>query len=420
VLPTTGLSEFISTVGIVEFSAELPGATAAFVQFGKTSDYTMEAPVDLTAANYRTLLLGMTADAEYHYRIGLVTATEACVSPDQTIVTGPMPAGNLANAMVTPGPSSAPIEPGFIVNASYNDTWIYIMNAAGEIVWYFDSVTFSPNPDAPLTNWTRARMSWDGKYMWLRDGNPGAADGEGKIGKIAMDGSSSTIVDVPTSHHDLSVLPDGSIVYIKKNPGGSCDAIYRHAGDGMNFDGDEMVFDIATAFSGGACHTNSIHYHVADGSYTVSELDHNAYLKVSAEGELEWVLGGDSSDFSGDGASWEREHGHHLLAEDRLLFFNNGPMNSASPAREVQLDLTAMTATFGFEYSSTDCNGNCLSVFMGDVQRLPGGNTLVTYSSIGIAHEVDPDGVMIRSIDMPAGTAGYSEHRPTLYGPPPR
>lgn len=410
---TSEISPDISTVGIVEFTASLAGATAAFIQFGETTDYTLEAPVDLAEPNYRTLLLGMVTNLTHHYRVVVVNGTEACVSEDQTITTGPLPAGGgIGNADVTPGTSSTPIEPGFIVNANYNSDWIYILNADGELVWYFQ---------VPFPNPTRARMSWDGKFMWVRDGNPGATNNMGQIAKIAMDGSSFTSVDVATSHHDLSVLPDGSIVYIKKNPSGSCDAIYKHAGDGTDFESDTMVFDVATAFSGGTCHCNSLHYHDSDGSFTISDLDHDAYVKVSATGEIEWVLGGgQNSDFTGDGSTWERQHGHHLLADDRLLFFNNGPMNTASPVKEVTLDLTAMTAAVDFEYSSNACGGNCLSQFMGDVQRLPSGNTFVTYSSMGYAHEVDSEGMLIRSLELPGGSAGYSEHRPTLYGPPPR
>jgi len=419
-ITSAALSEDISTVGVVQFTSTLAGATAAVVQFGETTNYAFEAVADLETPvdmdpYYRAVMLGMVTTTEHHFRVVVMNGTEACVSDDQTITTGSLPAGGgIGNATVEPGPSSAPIEPGFIVNATYNSDWLYILNAEGELVWYYPT---------PFPNPTRARMSWDGKYMWVRDGNPGATQNMGAIAKIAMDGSWSSVIDVPTSHHDLSVLPDGSIVYIKKNPAGSCDAIYKHAGDGMNFDSDTMVFDVATAFSGGTCHSNSLHYHDSDGSFTISDLDHDAYVKVSSSGEIEWVLGGgQNSDFTGDGASWERQHGHHLLSDDLLLYFNNGDMTGGmpSPVKEVTLDLSSMTATNGFSYSSSECSGSCVSQFMGDVQRLPGGNTLVTYSSMGIAHEVDPAGMMIRSLRLPGNSAGYTEHRPTLYGPPPR
>ena len=52
---------------------------------------------------------------------------------------------------------------------------------------------------------------------------------------------------------------------------------------------------------------------------------------------------------------------------------------------------------------------------MGDVQRLPGGNTLVTYTTDGTIVELDPSWNEVQTF---SGRFGYSNWRPTLYGPP--
>jgi hypothetical protein len=54
---------------------------------------------------------------------------------------------------------------------------------------------------------------------------------------------------------------------------------------------------------------------------------------------------------------------------------------------------------------------------LGDVQRLPNGNTLVTFSTASIIHEIDPQRTLIQSFN---GAGGYAEWRATLYGPPAR
>ena len=54
---------------------------------------------------------------------------------------------------------------------------------------------------------------------------------------------------------------------------------------------------------------------------------------------------------------------------------------------------------------------------MGDVQRLPGGNTLVTYSTDGTIVELDSSWNEVQTFSV---RVGYSSWRPTLYGPPPR
>jgi hypothetical protein len=52
------------------------------------------------------------------------------------------------------------------------------------------------------------------------------------------------------------------------------------------------------------------------------------------------------------------------------------------------------------------------------VQRLPNGNTLITYSNGGTIVELDPqDNIVAR---FTAGSLGYSQFRETLYGPPPK
>ena len=58
---------------------------------------------------------------------------------------------------------------------------------------------------------------------------------------------------------------------------------------------------------------------------------------------------------------------------------------------------------------------------MGDVQRLPNGNTIVGFSTKGVLHEVDASGSVVQTLTWPLGASfGYVEKRATLYGPPPR
>jgi len=58
---------------------------------------------------------------------------------------------------------------------------------------------------------------------------------------------------------------------------------------------------------------------------------------------------------------------------------------------------------------------------MGDVQRLGNGNTLITYMAPAALLEVDSDGDIVWELSWALGSAiGYSMHRETLYGPPPK
>ena len=161
----------------------------------------------------------------------------------------------------------------------------------------------------------------------------------------------------------------------------------------------------------------SLHYFAGDDTLTVSDLDNDHYLKLTRTGQRVWVLGGSThNSFSGDGATWSGgQHGHHVLAADRLLVFNNGALGSNSTAIEIQLDLASMTASRVWSYS-----GGYGTVVMGDVQRLSDGNTLVTYSQSGVIQEIRGDSTA-REFSWPIGGAlGYSMYRASLCGPPPK
>jgi hypothetical protein len=84
-----------------------------------------------------------------------------------------------------------------------------------------------------------------------------------------------------------------------------------------------------------------------------------------------------------------------------------------SAALEYQLNETNWTATkTSWEYRAQGVNSPVLS----DVQRLPNGNTLVTYSTVGEIHEVSSTGTLIQRLDTTS--FGYAEFRKSLYGPP--
>jgi hypothetical protein len=107
----------------------------------------------------------------------------------------------------------------------------------------------------------------------------------------------------------------------------------------------------------------------------------------------------------------------HPLSLDRFLIFNNGS-GGGSLAIEILLDLGGMSATRAWTYSAMPSIAN---IVMGDVQRLPNGNTIVAYSTQGVVHEVDAQSQLVQEIVWPIGGAfGYIHKRASLYGPPPR
>jgi hypothetical protein len=233
--------------------------------------------------------------------------------------------------------------------------------------------------------------------------------------KVAMDGTGEEVVNLSTSHHDFAPTPDGGFLYI--GGFGDCDAIYKYPGE-------TMLHDVNSAFSWtgvGAigqenCHTNAIHYNEFDNSVTYSDTNHSGLVNLDYDsGAIKWVYGGaQDSTFTGD-VSWDRQHGHHMPDADTLYVFNNGEFTGGT-SMAFRARFNGNTASRDWEY-----NGGVNSSTLGDVQVLPGGNILVTFSSAGgIVHEVDESGQRVQELNLPFQNSGYVNHRPTLYGKPPR
>ena len=395
----SSVSSAIPTVGVVTWSTDLSGLTEARVEFGLTTAYGMTAPVNLAQPSYRTLLLGMKPSRAYHFRVVARAGQNECASADQTLTTGALP-GNVPTANRTTTDAAA-LAGGYLVGSLSQSGSSFILDADGDIVWWFTT-----------SNVSRAILSADSRFMWLLATNQGG--GSPNVRRVAMDGAGGLEMhtEFGDAHHDIVVLPDDSVGFFQYYMNGR-DRLMERAPDGMV----RQIVDIPTAHGGVTNnHSNSLQYFAPDDSYTLSDLDQNCYVKVSREGQVAWVLGGNTSDFTGAGATWTREHGHHLLAPNRILFFNNGGQGADSIAREVTLDLTAMTAATTWTY-----DGNENSNTLGDVQRLWNGNTLVTYSNAGTFHEVNASGTLLESITFSAGGGvGYATKRQSLYGPGPK
>ena len=404
-------SSNIGTVGIVTWTTTLAAPTEAHVDFGLTGTYGMTAPVDLTAPGYRTLLLGMKASRTYHFRIEMSGTDGTCTSPDQTITTGPLPNG-MATITVT-APAGAAAYGGFLVTGQYvkfpsaAGTPAYILDADADLVWWH----FVPS-DA-----TCVRMSYDGRWMWINGVN--VPSGTASVHHVSMDGLTDEDLSAQFVglNHQLDVLPDETVVFDAYGANG-CDDIKQRAPDGTV----TTIVNAQTAHGGtGACHVNAIGHLRDDDTIVFSDLENGDLTKITRTGSTVWVLNGVGDVFTGD--SWEGgQHGFDLLGVDDIVLFNNNDMvyggtGDGSSAIEMKLDLTAMTATRTWSYLA---NPTIQTNVLGDVQRLPNGNTVVAYATNGVLDEVDASANLVQEWRWLNATLGYIEKRATLYGPPPR
>jgi hypothetical protein len=473
--PTASTSPMIPTVGIVSFASSLADVQSAQIDFGLTNSYGMTAPVNLAQPSYRTLLLGMKATKTYHYRITVTNSTGSCRSGDNTITTGAM-ANGLPQVTVSPATSAnTGLAGGFLITghsigAGTMGSPAYILDADGDYVWWF-------NIDGDVSN---AQMSYDGSHMWINSVNVGAGAGAGTgaahVHRVSMDGLSDEDLSSQFTgqNHQLTIEPDETVAFYAYGSNG-CDDVREYDPSTATV---RTIVNAQTAQqldAGTMCHLNNIQYSKPDDALVFSDLDSSTIVKVKrTDGSVIWNLNGAHKTISA--MPWTGgQHGIDLIDLTRILFFANnnggtigipggfgdggppggfpdggipdgglpgafpdggfpglpdggipgtgGPdasdgSSSGSAAIEIALDTTTMTATTIWSYTA---NPPIANMVMGDVQRMPNGNTVVGFSTKGVLHEVSADGTLLQSWTWPAGaTFGYIEKRTTLYGPPPR
>jgi hypothetical protein len=379
------------TVGIVTFSVDLPGLVAAHIEFGLDLGYGMVAPVDLTAPDFRALLLGMKPSRTYHFRVVVRDATQSYTSADYTLSTGaPTDAISIdAFSVIDEGAR----ERGFIVGsywAGMTTSVPFILDADGEIVWWRLGMTGAI---------ARARLSADGKNMWCAlSSNTGAA-----LRRTSMDGLEFQSYENAVASHDITPVTGATMAYLEYGES-DCDSIYEIDPSGATREVFESQGIVTEGQGVIRCHGNALRYSAAEDVYTFSEWHEDLFV-ITRAGEVAWRLG---DRVSGGNEAWGgSQHGHHLLA-DSLLLFANRTTTRNSEVIEYALDGTLLRS-----FPSSGFTAN-----LGDVQRLPGGNTLIVYSNAALAEEVDAAGTTVLRIEG-ADRFGYLSWRPTLYGPTP-
>jgi hypothetical protein len=428
---TTGTATFtinitqstaVATVEIVSWSVDVT-IDSAVIDFGRDqTNFEFQAPVDLTQANYRTLLLGMKQNTKYYVRITAQGGGKTYVSTVQTVTTGYLPNGLPVFTVTDSNASALYAGGGFTVNCfglagspglpgSTGKTTAFVFDKDGALVWALDLTSTMAN------NCSRARMSYDGQYMFA--GNFANSSTSGVVYRIGMDGmGTGTTWSLPGRSHDFALLPNGNVVYFAMD--NMMANTTKAAEEVMELNvatgASTKIYDEATDFgtlitSGmGMPHTNHITYSPDMKAVTISMLFLNTVAVVSYPGgKLLATFGGTQSDFSG--MSWNWEHGHDVHS-DHIWIFNNNQSGNAH-VLGFTYNLSGKTATPTLDYNP----GIACNTF-GDVKELPNGNLYLTYSDTGVFHEITKTGTLLRKVTTTTAI-GYSEHRATMYGPPP-
>lgn len=142
-------------------------------------------------------------------------------------------------------------------------------------------------------------------------------------------------------------------------------------------------------------HCNSIAID-SDGNILISDRHLSEITKINVQtGDIMWRLGGKNNQFTfvNDTIGFSYQHDIRILANGDITLMDNGNMHTPpfSRALEYKLDDVNKTATLVWQFRH---NPDAYNPFMGNVQRLPDGNTLIGWGGAPspAVTEVTPDG----------------------------
>ncbi len=412
------VSPHISTVVAASWEANDPACESAYVLVdGPQGTDSAWIPASLEGSRFETTVVGLKPDRGYRLHAVEVSGGAAMTSPGVAVQTGSAPT-TLPSLSVAAGSDGAT---GFLVTSTVSfPSLAVILDRDGECVWWHQ-LTPPEGGDWETFYIPKVARTLDGSAV-IYEAATGVenANRERILVKVSMDGADVETLPIQQAHHDFVELADGAIAVLMEDS--------RPVGEQM-IEGDRIVevdeggeqttvwsiWDHAEFEQGdeydpdtGWSHANAIQYH--EGAYYVSLRNFDAVYKIDrGSGDVLWIAGGDESDFAladGETKLFERQHRFRVLEEGILIFDNRVP-EEGSRAVEYALDGGDGSAEVLWEYMT---DPPLFSLGFGDVERLPGGNTLVDWSAQGQIDEVTPGGEILWQLNASVGSGfGYME-----------
>ena len=423
------VSEHIPTVATVEWDMANSDATGAFVMFGPSGLRGRKARARIDDSGHaRAYLVGMKPMTENECHVVEVGGGDRFEGHRHDLETGTL--GTYLPELTVDVYDPIRASGGYVVTSTLSQpSTAIIVDVDGDIIW-----AHQPSAGWHQLHIPRALRSRAGDWVVYHAGlgyQPGETEVvlDRMVVRVGLDGTGEETLPMPDAHHDLFERGNGGYTVlmhdwrtvddqeiqgdrlVEVDPDGALRQIWT-AWDHFEFDEqDGYAPDL------GWTHANAVDYDREDDAYLVSLHNLDCIVKIDREtGDQLWVLGGEHSDFAlpdGDTTLFQRQHEFELL-DDGIVVFDNGlPTDGDSRVVEYALDEEHGTAEFRWEYRLDPPRFN---VAMGDVDRLPNGNTLVTWSALGQIDEITPDGALVWRLKAEMGSGfGYTMWRETLF-----
>lgn len=300
------------------------------------------------------------------------------------------------------------------------------------------STVYSREISQPTTDFNRQP---NGLYVYFRVQGPNFTD----PGIYYAEDSGYNLVDsfycgngYSTDGHDLRLLNNGHALLMSYDPqpvdmstvvaGGNPNAIVygliiQEIDENKNvvfqwrswdyFNITDAIYEDLTAAFVDYAHGNAVELD-NDGNLLISSRHLNEITKINrATGDIIWRMGGVNNEFTftNDSIPYHYQHDIRRIANGNVTLYDNGNFRTPSYSRalEYSLDEINKTATKVWEYRNSP---DVFGPFMGSVQRLKNGNTLIGWGGANTTlTEVTPAGSKALEMSYPAGVWSYRAFR---------
>ncbi len=176
-----------------------------------------------------------------------------------------------------------------------------------------------------------------------------------------------------------------------------------------HFDITDAIYENLLAATVDCVHGNAIELD-NDGNLMISSRHLNEITKINrTTGQIIWRLGGVNNEFTfvNDTIPFHYQHDIRRISNGNITLFDNGNFRTPlqSRALEYNLDEENKIATLVWKYVNTPVT---YGPFMGSVQRLKNGNTLIGWGGTNpTLTEVTPQGTIALQMTLPTGIFSY-------------
>jgi hypothetical protein len=336
------------------------------------------------------LLLGIPYDSGFTFRVVAEQEGEAVVGEEHSGTTGSLPDDAPPASLVSADPEGMDPSVRWVLQGMAGaHGWTTIHDRQGRTVW--------ARPTPGLNTTLYARPSYDGHDLLIDHDSYWSAFDSGaasQVVRMKIDGTLIATYDTPGLHHPFVELADGSIAYGAVDgaeetldilrPDGSIDSIW-----------DCTAFHAMVGVSS-YCQSNTLSWNEQDDTFLFSLYSDETVIEIDhATGEsLRW-FGHDQGSwaFSEGSDAFYWQHGAHFTPAGTLLTSTHLDAESEELVmREYQLDEENEQLV---EIWSFGADEGITAGIMGDVFRLPNGNTLHNMGSGLRLREVTPAGDVV-------------------------